>query len=520
MLIDSTASSAYQIAVERFLNDLIADDNDELNSNKFAEMGFEAFCEEYLQIQDKNGKIVPLRLNAVQRDLDEKLTGLDLVLKPRQKGITTYFQAKLFHKGVCGGARTSTLCHDDDLTAEIRDMVDLFYESLPEDERPKRKYSNAKVTTYPGVNSRARIATVGGHAGEGSAGKRKGRGGTNTDLHGTEVAFWPDAEGVTAAAMQAGNPNIYWESTANGMTGYFYEQCMMALDGTGIFTLHFYPWFFDDEYQIALAPGEVITHTQEEQKLIEKHQLTPEQIKWRRKKQAEIPHTFQQEYPEDPKSCFLASGVSYFRNTDHVFIAPRNAQPIKGRRYAGGLDFAQTNDYTVLMIMDCDTLALVDMLRINRLEWQEMRRQISVMANKWNADVQGEANSMGSTNIELLQKGETMEDGTKILPVKLASFDTTPSSKPSLIQGYYHALHEAGLALFDFSDGNDTNVVSYELNAFISRQLSSGAWAYEAGGSAHDDTVMAGALMWHAANTQPQKLQVQQAPSRLNERGW
>jgi hypothetical protein len=111
---------------------------------------------------------------------------------------------------------------------------------------------------------------------------------------------------------------------------------------------------------------------------------------------------------------------------------------------------------------------------------------------------------MGTTNIELLQKGETMDDGTKILPVKLTPFDTMPSTKPPLIQGYYHALHEAGLALFDYSDGNDTNVVSYELNAFISKQLPSGAWAYEAGGSAHDDTVMAGALMWKAANTRPQ----------------
>lgn len=503
MLIDSTVSSAYQTTVRRFLNDLAADDTEELNSSKFAEMGFEAFCEEYLQIQDKNGKIIPLRLNPVQRDLYPKLTGLDAILKPRQKGVTTVIQALLFYKAVCGGARTSTLCHEDALTTEIRDMVDLFYESLPEDERPKRKYSNDTLTTYPGVRSRARIATVGGHASKGSTGKRKGRGGTNTDLHGTEVAFWPDAEGVTAAAMQAGNPNIYLESTANGMTGYFYEQCMKALDGSGIFTLHFYPWFFDDEYQIVLEPGEVITYTEDEQKLVDKHNLKPEQIKWRRAKQKQIPHTFKQEYPEDPKSCFLASGISYFRNTDHVFTAPLNAQPIKGRRYAGGLDFAQTNDYTVLMIMDCETLELVDMLRINRLEWQEMRRQISVMANKWDAEVTGEANSMGTTNIELLQKGETMEDGTKILPVKLTPFDTLPSTKPPLIQGYYHALHEAGLRLFDYSDDLDTNVVSFELNAFISRQLPSGAWAYEAGGSAHDDTVTAGALMWHAANTRP-----------------
>jgi hypothetical protein len=325
-------------------------------------------------------------------------------------------------------------------------------------------------------------------------GRPKGRGGSVTHIHGSEVAFWPNAEAVLSGAMQAGNPDIYLESTPNGMVGWFYERCMEALDDpNSLWTLHFFPWWYDDEYRLPLADGERLAYTDDEQALVDAHGLDAEQIQWRRHKQRELPHTFEQEYPEDPRKCFLASGISYFRDIEHVFTAPMEAQPQPGHRYWGGLDFGQTDDFTVLVIIDGTTNEQVDFLRVNRLEWQAMRRQISVTANRWDATVMGEANSMGSTNTELLQRGEILEDGSRIAPIKLVPFDTTASSKPPLIQGLYHALHEAGLRLQNHS------VIRHELRAFVSKQLPSGAWAYEASGGAHDDTVMATALAWHGS---------------------
>lgn len=450
---------------------------------------FALFCERHLVIQNKRGDLVPLKLNRAQRELIAALTGHDLVLKARQVGMSTALQAWLFFQQMKGHARTSTLCHEDDLTSTLRLMADRFYDQLDGGLQPARKYANARLTTYPERHSEGSIATVGGQAGS-----RKGRGGSVTHIHGSEVAFWPNAEAVLSGAMQAGNPDIYLESTPNGMVGWFYERCMEALDDpNSLWTLHFFPWWYDDEYRLPLADGERLAYTDDEQALVDAHGLDAEQIQWRRHKQRELPHTFEQEYPEDPRKCFLASGISYFRDIEHVFTAPMEAQPQPGHRYWGGLDFGQTDDFTVLVIIDGTTNEQVDFLRVNRLEWQAMRRQISVTANRWDATVMGEANSMGSTNTELLQRGEILEDGSRIAPIKLVPFDTTASSKPPLIQGLYHALHEAGLRLQNHS------VIRHELRAFVSKQLPSGAWAYEASGGAHDDTVMATALAWHGS---------------------
>jgi hypothetical protein len=446
----------------------------------FADLPYEDFCERYLRVQTKSGDIAPLQLNRAQRQLIPNLTGRDIVLKARQLGVSTAIQALHFHEQMQGNTRTNTLCHDDDLTGTLRQMADLFFDELPESVQPERKYANAKLTTYSDKNSAGSIATVGG-----TAGKRKGRGGSMTRIHGSEVAYWPDAQSVMSAAMQAGNPDIILESTANGMSGWFYEQCMEALDDNSLWTLHFFPWWYDDDYRIPLEQGEALTYSDDERALVDEHGLTPEQIKWRRLKMRELPHTFLQEYPEDPYSCFLASGNSYFGNVSHAMIAPMDAKPEDGARYVAGLDFAQTVDYTVMIVLDRETYRMVDMLRINKLSWGEQRRQIAERAHKWNdCEVWAESNSIGKPNIEELRNAG----------VSIYEFATTAKSKPPLIQGLHHALHEGGLTIWD------VDTLRHELRAFISKQLPSGAWQYAAQDGAHDDTVIALALAWHGHN--------------------
>jgi hypothetical protein len=455
----------------------------------FADLPFDEFCARYLRIQNKDGDIVPLQLNRAQRELIDNMTGRDIVLKARQLGVSTVIQAWHFYQQMQGNYRTNTLCHDDDLTGTLRRMSDLFYSELPEKTQPPRKYANAKLTAYDTLKSESSIATVGGTGGK--SGKKKGRGGSVNRIHGSEVAFWPNARGVMSAAMQAGNPDIILESTPNGMVGWFYEQCQAAIDGNSVWALHFFPWWYDEEYCIPLEDGETLTYAEDEHVLIDAHGLTAEQIKWRRNKIKEIPQDFPQEYPEDEHSCFLSSGKSFFGDTEHIYTAPLDVEPLPARRYVGGLDFAQTGDYLSLTILDTVELCQVDQLHINNLPWQEMRRQVSVMANKWDADIYGEGNSMGTTNIELLQSGEVLEDESRIEPVKIAIFWTTTASKPPLIQGLYHAMHESGLRL------QPRAFQKQEMRAFISRQNANGHWQYMAGEGAHDDFVISLALGWY-----------------------
>jgi hypothetical protein len=79
--------------------------------------------------------------------------------------------------------------------------------------------------------------------------------------------------------------------------------------------LHFYPWWWEPAYAIPLQRGEHLKLTDEEKALVEKHKLSLAQINWRRFKQETFkknPTKFYQEYPEDPRTCFLASGRSRF----------------------------------------------------------------------------------------------------------------------------------------------------------------------------------------------------------------
>ena len=440
----------------------------------------ERFASVFLRILDKEKKLVPLNWNKAQYDFHKNRTGRDLILKARQIGFSTYIQGELFRRTVTSTRTTMTMAHDDETTQKLRRMADRFWQYCQfGDVQPYRKYSNATLTTYPEFDSESVIATAGN--------REAGRGGTYTDFHGSEVAFWKDAEKIIAGAMQGGNPDVILESTPNGAQGYFYDRCMEALRGDGIWKLHFYPWWWDDTYQIELKPGETIEFTDEERRLSEKHKLTQEQIKWRRNKQTELRALFIQEYPEDPITCFITSGNSYFGDIEGVYTASENTPYQSGHRYAAGLDWGQENDYTAMIVLDATTREMVDKLHVRKMSWGEIRRRAKQLYSKWNLKyIVAEANSIGSVNIEELRK----------LKMKVIPFDTNNESKSTIMGALYEALHD-GWKLQDWE------VLKHELRTFVSTQLPSGIWRLAADGEGHDDTVIALALAYDAVNTPP-----------------
>ena len=295
----------------------------------------------------------------------------------------------------------------------------------------------------------------------------------------SEVAFWPDAQSIMTGAMQGGNPDVILESTPNGAQGYFYDLCMEALHGGGIWKLHFYPWWWDSEYQIPLDAGEKIGYTEEEKDLVAEHSLAPAQIKWRRYKIRELGRFFQQEYPEDVISCFLTSGQGYFGDLTGVFTAPANAIYVPDHRYGGGLDFAQTVDFTALPVFDFSVREQVDLLHINNLEWAEQRIRIRSTCRKWHIDtLLAEENSIGAPNIEAL----------RAMGVHVQPFKTTNESKSSICSSLNEAIHFGGWKLLNIPAQVN------EFNTFVATQLPSGAWQLAAEGEGHDDIVMGDAL--------------------------
>lgn len=442
-----------------------------------------AFAAEFLYILDKQKRRVKLQYNETQRDLLRSLTGRDIVLKARQLGMSTAIQAELFRQVVTSAATTATLSHEDETTQKFRRMVDRFYDNMPLWFRPTRKYNNARVTTYPDFDSEAMIATAGN--------KNTGRGGTYSHIHGSEVAFWTDADVVLAGVMQAGNPHVILESTPNGAQGYFYNLCMEAMDGNSDWTLHFYPWWVDVTYAIPLEPDELLVYADDELELMRQHDLSAEQIKWRRSKQKELKHLFAQEYPEDPYTCFLLSGTGYFGDLTHAYTAPMDASPQIGRVYYAGLDFGQTTDYTVCSVLDSHFNTQVDLLRINRASWGEMRRQVRLLCQRWGVrTLVAEKNSMGATNIEELRR-EFDQHGCSTL---IVPFETTNLSKSGIMADLHEALHHHGLLLLPISEQKR------EMLAFQAKQTISGQWQLSAPTNEHDDIVIANALALYAAH--------------------
>lgn len=433
------------------------------------------FSRAFLRILDKDKKLVPFVWNKAQEHFYQNRTGRDLILKARQLGFSTLIQGEMFRKTVTSTQTTITLAHDAETTQKLRRMADRFYEHCKfGDVQPLRKYANATLATYPEFDSTATIATAGN--------VETGRGDTYTELHGSEVAFWKDAERIVAGAMQGGSPNVVLESTPNGAQGFFYDKCMEALPGNSIWKLHFYTWWWDDNYRI--TNDESITYTDEEALLVKRHGLDASQIKWRRAKVKELGRLFIQEYPEDAVSCFLTSGNSYFGDLSGVFTAPPNAEYIEGHDYIAGLDFGQT-DYTAMPVFDKTKKQQVDLLHINKTEWSEQRNRIKQVYDKWHLQsVLAEKNSIGSVNIEALR-----EIGVYAIP-----FETTNESKAAIMSNMHELLHNGWKLL-------DIPVQKHEFNTFVSSQLPSGAWRLAADGDGHDDTVMGcGIGLWQVYN--------------------
>lgn len=404
---------------------------------------FEDFCKDFLKIVDKNGQLIPFQLNSIQKKLAGELTGRDIILKPRQTGITTLIQAFIFRSLLQDNVRAVTLTHLDSSTENIRRIQDIFYQNFPFKDL-KRTVSNQVTQKFEPFDSTHTTGTAGS--------LDFGRSGTFTIFHGSEVAFWKDPEKIITGVAQSSR-YIILESTPNGAQGWFYEKCLESLSGRGNWKLHFFPWYEFDEY--ASIPN------------------------FKEKKLEELGRFFYQEYPETVEDCFLSSGEGYFSSLDfrEIFTSPANNEFVNGHVYSAGLDFGQSNDYTYLAVVDRTENRQVDFLHLNKLPWSQQRNEIIKMYRKWRLNsMRAEANSIGEVNIEELENAG----------LRIERFTTTNKTKNQIMQQLYDAL-ENGLKLIDWP------VQKMELQNMISRQTKSGLWTVEAS-TGHDDTVIGLAL--------------------------
>lgn len=280
------------------------------------------YIQDKLYIRTKEKTVIPLRFNVIQEWYWSDKTKKDIILKPRQMGFSTLTLARFFECVINEENVTAVIiAHDTDSTQKLFKTVQLMYERLPEAKKEqlnngknKPKYGNRKEFYFAGNNSTIYVGTAGAD--------KFGRGQTINYVLCSEVAFWDNPEDVMMGLLEAvpADGEIVIESTANGIGNYYHTTYVEAKKSKNNWKSHFYAWFEHPEYQKPLNPGEVIEYTEDEQELVDKYKVTPEQLKWRRNKIADMPQkpdrskedSFAQEYPANDLEAFLMTGKPVF----------------------------------------------------------------------------------------------------------------------------------------------------------------------------------------------------------------
>lgn len=250
-------------------------------------------------IVDKKSNLIKFNENSIQKRINDVDSNRKIILKARQFGVTTQeslkqLDAVLFRKNFTA----CVLAHEDDGIAKIFQKPRLAYDLMHASLKPEiaRGGGSKYEMFFPKNNSRFYCDL-------------ESRGDTINWLHVSEAAFM-DKERLNATLQAVPLDGIVTiETTANGLDNHFYE---LWTDELSPYKKLFYPWFFHDEYKLPFDG--IYKPTEEEKEFINKvkrlykHDITKEQIAFRRFKQSELKHVFTQEYPEDDTSCFIHSG--------------------------------------------------------------------------------------------------------------------------------------------------------------------------------------------------------------------
>jgi len=213
-----------------------------------------------LKIRAKDGSIIPFELNTAQRYLHQQLeqqketTGKvrAIILKGRQQGMSTYTEARMYWlTSLSSGKRAYILTHLAEATSNLFGMTRRYHDLCPAYLKPSTKANSGSALVFDRRNSEFSVATAG------SSGT--GRSATAQYFHGSEIAFWPNANdhmaGIGQIVPDAPGTEIILESTANGVGNLFHGMWQDAEAGVSDYQAVFVPWFWQSEYQKAPPVG-------------------------------------------------------------------------------------------------------------------------------------------------------------------------------------------------------------------------------------------------------------------------
>jgi hypothetical protein len=341
-----------------------------------------AWIENLLWIQTQDRETIRLRFNEAQMRLydayrwqkEREFPVRIIICKARRAGLSTGVEALIF-KDTVSIPHTSSLIVGNQRgpASNVMDMCKTFWAKLPKAVRipvdggfetiPIKPPLHPKYTgtvpndilefaPYPaGPGSRIVIASA--------KSLDAYRSYAFQNIHATEASSYDNAKdlfaSLTATVSDKPHTSMYVESTPKGMSGngaWFYEQVMEANanrnPGYGEWKLVFIPWHeMPKSFSIPFKSPEKRSDfehtlkTRERDLMRQFPHITLEQLQWRRFRIAQPPFNkdeeyFEQEYPADLVTCFLASGSRILNNTTlRRLIANTEAPAWEGDIYWG-----------------------------------------------------------------------------------------------------------------------------------------------------------------------------------------
>lgn len=287
-----------------------------------------------LTIQSKEAELIPFVPNIIQLKLLRRIAELwqdrkpvrMIIPKARQHGISTVLTCIAYCQTAFRKDRFAlTVADKADKSTGLFDKFKLIHEYINPIIKTETKRSNARELIFSETRSTLRIQTAGT--------EEIARSATYHFFHGSEVAYYPNAEAVMTGVLQTvpeyWDTMVFLESTGNGMSGYFYELCDKARKGENDWEVFFIPWQDNPEYSRPIPPDYVLVPQKEgrwgdEVRLHKDFRITLEQLYWRRNKidnycKGDL-FKFMQEYPATLEEAFLASGFPVFDQIKLIHI--------------------------------------------------------------------------------------------------------------------------------------------------------------------------------------------------------
>jgi len=490
---------------------------------------FDYYARHALKIRTKDGDVVNLKLNEAQQRLMELVNAQYaqegrvrvIILKARQMGLSTAVGGWLYAwVSQRKAQKAMVVTHHADSTKALFDMTKRYHDNCPPGLKPSTKYASRRELKFDKLDSGYAVATAGGEA--------IGRGETITVAHLSELAFWPKSSakdnlnGLLQAIPNKDNTAVFIESTANGVSGPFYDMWQAAVTGENGYIPVFLPWFIQSEYREPVPEG--FTPTPDEEKLIADFGLDYEQLMFRRRKVAQNGlDLFKQEYPSTPEEAFLTTGRPVFNTealadrareigrANHVeqlglmgdiFVPDRRGELLvyhphdPQETYYIGADVAmgvRGGDYSVAQVLDSKKRQVATWR--GHVHPDYFATVLERLGHHYNvARIAVEANNHGILTCTRLGKDaaypnfytETVYDKLNDKETINLGFRTTSKSKPLIIDELRANLRDSELEL------NDPATVK-ELLTYIVTDTGS----MEAEEGCFDDTVMALAIANH-----------------------